>query len=189
MDYCSLCIRFLRLMIIFFSLFDSAQAFVVRSHPTKLSSSIIKSVSNTALLERKKDISSYERGSGEVNKLIGIDRGYFLFVPLLFVLIWSFTIPVEFRRARICNEEDSRKYPTKCMTSDQFKRGISDYYKNGAKEEGILCLVYCALLLLPGMESLCTLFIVLFLIFIIFTTKLANIITHYRWWNQLEFFC
>jgi len=132
MVYCRFCIRFLRLVIAFFSLLDLAQAFAITSHQTKLSSIITKKcLSNTVLLERKKDISSNERGSGEVNKLIGIDRGYILFVPVILVCIWSFTVPVEFRRARICNEEDSRKYPTKCMTSDQFKRGISDYYKNG----------------------------------------------------------
>jgi len=112
------------------------------------------------LLERKKDISSNERGSGEVNKLIGIDRGYILFVPVILVCVWSFTVPVEFRRARICNEEDSRKYPTKCMTSDQFKRGISDYYKNGTKEKGSLRFIYCALLSFPDVNSLCTPFFI-----------------------------
>jgi hypothetical protein len=84
------------------------------------------------LHERKKDQTSEERGSDEVNKIIGIDRGiYFLLIPCIIINIWFFTIPVEFRRTRICDAEESRLSPDRCMTTEQFQTGISDYYRKG----------------------------------------------------------
>ena len=91
----------------------------------------VESRSSTELQAKRKDISSDERGSDNVNTLIGIDRGVYLWAIVIAINIWFFSIPVEFRRTRICNEADSRDYPTKCMTSKQFTTGISEYYKNG----------------------------------------------------------
>lgn len=88
---------------------------------------------STELRARKNDISSEERGSDNVNSLIGIDRGMYLWGIVIALNIWFFSIPVEFRRTRICNEADTIAYPTRCMTSEQFRTGIADYYKNGKK--------------------------------------------------------
>lgn len=81
----------------------------------------------------KKELSNAERGSDNVNNLIGIDRGLYLFAIVMAINVWFFSVPVEFRRTRICNEEDSAAYPTKCMTGKQFRTGVSDYYKNGER--------------------------------------------------------
>jgi len=86
---------------------------------------------STELQARKNDLSSEERGSDNVNSLIGIDRGMYLWAIVIALNLWFFSIPVEFRRTRICSEADTIAYPTKCMTSEQFRTGIADYYKNG----------------------------------------------------------
>jgi hypothetical protein len=105
---------------------------IVGSSLSSLSlSGSIESRSSTELQAKKKDISSDERGSDNVNALIGIDRGVYLWAIVIAINIWFFSIPVEFRRTKICNEADSRDYPTKCMTSKQFTTGIAEYYKNG----------------------------------------------------------
>mmetsp|Transcript_16469 Transcript_16469/g.28709 ORF Transcript_16469/g.28709 Transcript_16469/m.28709 type:complete len:179 (-) Transcript_16469:399-935(-) len=67
----------------------------------------------------------------KVDEALGIERGLVLLAIALLINIWFFTIPTEFRRTRICNEFDSAAYPELCMTAEQFKTGISDYYKNG----------------------------------------------------------
>jgi len=87
----------------------------------------------TELQARNKDVSSEDRGSDKVNSIIGIDRGLYLFAIVMAINVWFFSIPVEFRRTRICNEADTRDNPKLCMTSKQFTTGISDYYKNGKK--------------------------------------------------------
>mmetsp|Transcript_17376 Transcript_17376/g.35700 ORF Transcript_17376/g.35700 Transcript_17376/m.35700 type:complete len:161 (-) Transcript_17376:236-718(-) len=91
----------------------------------------VEAVSPTQLLARKKDLSSQERGSDKVNSLIGIDRGLYLWAIVIAINIWFFSIPVEFRRTRICSEADTRDFPTRCMTSQQFTSGIAEYYRNG----------------------------------------------------------
>lgn len=56
-------------------------------------------------------------------------------LPLLLIVFllnaWFFTIPPEFRRTRICSEQDTMAYPERCMTTTQFTSGIVEYYKNG----------------------------------------------------------
>ena len=43
-----------------------------------------------------------------------------------------FSIPVEFRRARLCSEEQVRLNPdSKCMTFEMWTKGVSEYYGNG----------------------------------------------------------
>ena len=54
-----------------------------------------------------------------------------LFSFCCLVNLWFFTIPTEFRRSRLCSAEETANFPTKCMTTEQFKTRISDYYKNG----------------------------------------------------------
>jgi len=105
---------------------------IIRSSlSSRYASIFIESSSTTELQARKKDLSSDERGSDKVNSIIGIDRGVYLWAIVIAINIWFFSIPVEFRRTRFCNEADSRDYPDRCMTSKQFTTGISEYYKNG----------------------------------------------------------
>lgn len=98
---------------------------------SRSSSGSIESRFSTELQDRKNDVSSEERGSDEVNTLIGIDRGLYLWAIVIAINIWFFSIPVEFRRTRFCNEADSAAYPDRCMTTKQFTSGIAKYYRNG----------------------------------------------------------
>jgi hypothetical protein len=47
------------------------------------------------------------------------------------IAVWLFTIPVEFRRTKLCSEEETVQYPTLCTTPAKWSRGIQDYYANG----------------------------------------------------------
>lgn len=94
-------------------------------------SGFVESRPSTELQVKKNDISSEERGSDNVNSLIGLDRGVYLQAIAVAICIWFFTIPVEFRRTKFCSEEQTRANPEVCMTAKQFSSGIADYYKNG----------------------------------------------------------
>jgi hypothetical protein len=62
----------------------------------------------------------------------GSTTGAFLMAFVLLINVWIFSIPTEFRRARICKEEDVVLYPNKnCITANEWVRGVGDYYKNG----------------------------------------------------------
>lgn len=62
----------------------------------------------------------------------GTDAGKYLLFLVMLVNIWAFSIPVEFRRARFCTEEEVRLNPdSHCITFDNWKSGIIDYYANG----------------------------------------------------------
>jgi len=84
-------------------------------------------------LHAKREITNDEREEGQVNSIIGIDRGVYLLALVLAINVWLFSIPPEFRRTRFCNEADSQAYPDRCMTAKQWRNGIADYYKNGKK--------------------------------------------------------
>lgn len=46
------------------------------------------------------------------------------------------SVPPEFRRARICNEEDVRLHPEKnCTTFATWKKEMAQYYKDGGGVE------------------------------------------------------
>ena len=67
--------------------------------------------------------SSYVNGTG---------TGWYLLAFALLVNVWIFSIPPEFRRARLCNEEEVVLYADKnCMTGDQWVKGVKGYYQNG----------------------------------------------------------
>ena len=91
------------------------------------------SVESPTKVQAKKDISNSERGSENVNNLMGLDRAKYIWPIVIAINIWFFSVPVEYRRTRFCNEADSAAYPERCMTSKQFTEGISNYYKNGKK--------------------------------------------------------
>ena len=84
------------------------------------------STSSTSLSMSKED-EPYDTGYVD-----GSTTGAFLMAFVLLINIWIFSIPTEFRRARICKEEDVVLYPNKnCITADEWFRGVGDYYKNG----------------------------------------------------------
>jgi hypothetical protein len=62
----------------------------------------------------------------------GLGRGKILLIIALIANVWAFSIPVEFRRARLCTEEDVKLYPEKhCMTFGAWRTGVAEYYANG----------------------------------------------------------
>ena len=62
----------------------------------------------------------------------GLKRGAIILPIALLVNIWMFSIPVEYRRARICSEQQVRENPnSKCMTTETWRKGVADYYANG----------------------------------------------------------
>ncbi|KAL3788590.1 hypothetical protein HJC23_005249 [Cyclotella cryptica] len=62
----------------------------------------------------------------------GSTTGAFLMAFVLLINVWIFSIPTEFRRARICKEEDVVMYPNKnCITAAEWTKGVGDYYRNG----------------------------------------------------------
>lgn len=62
----------------------------------------------------------------------GTEAGKYLLFLVLLVNVWAFSIPVEFRRATFCTEEQVRLNPdSHCITFENWKSGIVDYYANG----------------------------------------------------------
>jgi hypothetical protein len=66
----------------------------------------------------------------------GTQRGAFLLGAVLLACVWIFSIPPEFRRAYLCGSERcvqnrSAYLCNDCMTPDEWRQGIVDYYKNG----------------------------------------------------------
>ena len=62
----------------------------------------------------------------------GMETAPFLFSFILLLCIWNFTIPTEFRRARICSAQQVIDYPnSNCKTWSQYVSGIQNYYSNG----------------------------------------------------------
>jgi hypothetical protein len=56
----------------------------------------------------------------------------YILILVLFLCVWNFTIPVEFRRARLCSEQQGMDNPTsKCITVSNYMNGIVQYYRNG----------------------------------------------------------
>ena len=69
---------------------------------------------------------------GRTNDIIGIRRGFYLMGVVLLLNVWIFSIPPEFRRAKICTEEQVIMFPKSgCMTGKMWADGVSAYYSNG----------------------------------------------------------
>ncbi|KAL7578345.1 hypothetical protein ACA910_012751 [Epithemia clementina (nom. ined.)] len=63
---------------------------------------------------------------------LGLKRGSYLLGLSLFLAIWIFSIPPEFRRARFCpNEECAVTHCFECVTPSEWVGGIVEYYQNG----------------------------------------------------------
>ncbi len=62
----------------------------------------------------------------------GLKRGLVLFPVVVLIATWLFTIPPEFRRARICTEQQVIDNPgSKCITAGNWVKGVQEYYRNG----------------------------------------------------------
>jgi hypothetical protein len=57
----------------------------------------------------------------------GTDRGAVILGVVFLACVWMFSVPPEFRRAHICSTESH----VNCVTADEWKEGIADYYANG----------------------------------------------------------
>ncbi|GAX24180.1 hypothetical protein FisN_4Lh269 [Fistulifera solaris] len=60
-------------------------------------------------------------------------RGLVLFGFVLFLCVWLFSIPPEFRRAYFCSPacEENPIYCNDCVTPKEWVSGIVEYYQNG----------------------------------------------------------
>lgn len=91
----------------------------------RLSSSVILHVSTE---DEKAQSSDYRNSVYGTN----IERGPVLWFISLALCVWSFSIPVEFRRARFCSEQQVIDNPTsKCITFGNWAKNIASYYENG----------------------------------------------------------
>ena len=69
-------------------------------------------------------------------KADGTGRGAILLGVVLAACVWIFSIPPEYRRAYLCGSErcvqDRQAYLCNdCMTPEEWRSGIIEYYKNG----------------------------------------------------------
>jgi hypothetical protein len=70
----------------------------------------------------------------EVSSYDGVGRGRYIFVVVLFICIWQFSIPPTFRRAKFCppacvQERTLCRNP--CVTLEEWTNDIVEYYRNG----------------------------------------------------------
>jgi len=103
---------------------------IKHNHPRK--SSLMQ------LYAEKKSTTKQNKGA-VVND--GTSRGIPILGLILLVTLWTFTIPVEFRRAYICSEkcatlekidrQQTAPQCNNCVTSDEWMTGIKEYYANG----------------------------------------------------------
>ena len=83
-------------------------------------------------MSKKNEDPSSEGGYQYSSYVNGTGTGWYLLAFALLVNVWFFSIPPEFRRARLCNEEEVVLYADKnCMTGDQWVKGVQEYYQNG----------------------------------------------------------
>jgi hypothetical protein len=64
------------------------------------------------------------------SKIDGTETGKVMLGFVLAICVWTFSIPVEFRRARLCSEADAAVY-SQCKSASQYVSGISEYYQKG----------------------------------------------------------
>jgi len=71
--------------------------------------------------------------SGGGSNVDGSREGRILLIISCLAVVWGFSIPPEFRRARICTEEQvaAAAKEAHCTTFDNWKSELSQYYKDG----------------------------------------------------------
>ena len=73
---------------------------------------------------QKRDDTSYD----------GVGRGQYIFVVVLFICIWQFSIPPTFRRAKFCPPACAKERTlcrNPCVTVEEWTNDIVQYYRNG----------------------------------------------------------
>ena len=65
----------------------------------------------------------------------GVGRGIPILGLVLVIILWTFSIPPEFRRAYICvdacNEYRDAPQCNNCVTGEEWANGVKEYYQNG----------------------------------------------------------
>ena len=64
----------------------------------------------------------------------GLKRGGPIGILVVLIVIWSFSIPPDFRRAHFCFSEQSVQTRARCydcVTFGEWARDVKDYYANG----------------------------------------------------------
>jgi len=62
----------------------------------------------------------------------GLREGKYILIFAMLLSVWLFSIPPEFRRARLCSVEDVALYPERhCTTFRAWREGVVDYYAKG----------------------------------------------------------
>ena len=71
--------------------------------------------------------------SGGGSNVDGSREGRILLIISCLAVVWGFSIPPEFRRARICTEAQVAVAAKEahCTTFDNWKSELSQYYKDG----------------------------------------------------------
>lgn len=114
-----------------------APTVIVVDYPTTFmdSSSVLKNPSSRASSSSTTTLFSSEppeTKSGRTNQIIGLNRGAYIMGMVLLLNVWVFSIPPEFRRAKICTEEQVVMFPNSgCMTGGMWVDGVKEYYANG----------------------------------------------------------
>ncbi|KAL7553555.1 hypothetical protein ACHAWF_016853 [Thalassiosira exigua] len=72
-----------------------------------------------------------QMAEGPFQSTDGNAEGQIILAVVLLLNVWIFSIPPEFRRAKICPEEISVQSGGKCVTPESWRDGIADYYRNG----------------------------------------------------------
>jgi len=84
---------------------------------------------------RKFDESEFESAeakSAYFDKINGMGPGMYLFIIVLLINVWEFSIPVEYRRNKFCSAAQvEQQLDPHCMTFQGWASGIADYYKGG----------------------------------------------------------
>mmetsp|Transcript_15809 Transcript_15809/g.15997 ORF Transcript_15809/g.15997 Transcript_15809/m.15997 type:complete len:173 (-) Transcript_15809:371-889(-) len=75
-------------------------------------------------------LQSKEESSVDDSDPTGQKRGAYLFASIMLIVVWLFSVPPEFRRARFCTEEQYSTYRY-CTTPKEWVNGVKDYYGNG----------------------------------------------------------
>jgi hypothetical protein len=102
-------------------------------HNTKVTTCMIYATSSTNLyLGKNVPDENSKNTNGSNIDVDGMETAPYLFTFILLLCVWNFTIPTEFRRARLCSEQQVIDYPnSNCKTWSQYTNGIQEYYRNG----------------------------------------------------------